>query len=305
MNLGELGVQAHLDRPIGFFDDDAAAAHGPPTARTIARLASRLEDLGYSALWAPEGFGRNAFVSSSWLLANTRRLIIATGIATIYGRDAIATASAMHALNEQSGGRFLLGLGVSHREVLTMRGTSEVPKPVPAMRAYLEAMAKLSYTSAPPPEKPLVVVAALRDRMMELAGQCADGAYTTSVTPEHTARARGILGPGKLLCVGQRLILEEDPGAARTIARAEIGVHLALENYRNHWRLLGFSDEDMAGGGSDRLIDSLVAWGDEAALRRRIQDHRDAGADHVCVRPIGPEGVFDMRVLERLAPSPA
>ena len=305
MKLGKLGVQANFERQIAFFENDTAVAKGLPTAATMARLAVRLEELGYAAVWSPEGFGRNPFVASSWLLANTSRLIVATGIATIYGRDPVASATAMHALNEQSGGRFLLGLGVSHGEVLTMRGMTEVPKPLGAMSSYLDAMGKLAYASAPAPEKPLVVLAALRDRMMALAARAADGAYTSSSTPGHTARARGILGPGKLLCVGQRVILEENPVIARKLARADMHVHVGLENYRNHWRELGFSDEDWLEGGSDRLIDSLVAWGDEAKLRRLIQEHHDAGADHVCIRPITTGGALDMRVLERLAPGRA
>ena len=228
--------------------------------------------------------------------------MVASGIASIYARDAHACAAAMNGLNEQSGGRFILGLGVSHRKVVEGRRGHEYSKPLAAMRSYLDAMAGAPYHSVPPPEPPTVVLAALRSKMVELSGERAAGAHTYNVTPAHTARARQILGPGKLLCVEQKLVLEADPAAARTIGRAELAVYFGFENYLNSWRELGFGDDDFAGGGSDRLIDSIIGWGDETALRRRIQDHLDAGASHVCVKPVGPDNSTDMRIVEMLAP---
>jgi probable F420-dependent oxidoreductase len=177
-------------------------------------------------------------------------------------------------------------------------------KPVASMRAYLEAMGRAYYMAAPPAEKPPTVVAALGPRMLELSAELADGAHTYNVDPEHTAAARARIGAGKLLCVEQKVLLESDPVKARAIARATLGVYLGLANYQNAWRGMGFGEDDWSGGGSDRLVDALVAWGDEAALHARIQAHWDAGADHVCIQPLAEQGFgfFDMATLERMAP---
>lgn len=302
MKLGKLGVWVVLDGPIGFFEDDKSADLGRATAPRIAAFAQRVEELGYGAIWLPDGFGRDSFVASALLLASTSELVAATGISSIYSRDTVATAAAARALNEWSGGRFILGLGVSHAPAVEgMRG-HDYTKPVSTMRAYLEGMAQAPYNAAPPAEQTPVLLAALRGKMLELARDKADGAHPFNVTPQHTAQARGILGPGKLLCVEQKLILETDPAKARAIGRAELELYLGLENYLNSWRAMGFSDADFANGGSDHLIDSIIAWGDENALRKRIDEHLDAGADHVCIKPVGPDNSTDMRIVELLAP---
>lgn len=302
MQLGKLGVAVATDGPIGFFEHAESAALGPASAQRLASFAKRVEELGYSCLWMPEGFGRDSFVCSSWLLANTSQLRVATGIASIYSRDAMAASAAANALNEQSGGRFIMGLGVSHRRAVEDVRGHAYSQPVATMRAYLDAIDEAPYMAAAPAHKPHIVLAALRPKMLELAGQRASGALTTYVTPAHSARARGILGAGKTLCVGQKLVLETDPVAARRIARAELAIYLDLDNYLNLWRDLGFGDDDFTNGGSDRLIDSIFGWGDDVALRRSIQEHLDAGADHVCIKPIGPDNATDMRILELLAP---
>lgn len=302
MKLGKLGVWVVLDGPIGFFEDDKSADLGRATAPRIAAFAQRVEELGYGAIWLPDGFGRDSFVASALLLASTSELVAATGISSIYSRDTVATAAAARALNEWSGGRFILGLGVSHAPAVEgMRG-HDYTKPVSTMRAYLEGMAQAPYNAAPPAEQTPVLLAALRGKMLELARDKADGAHPFNVTPQHTAQARGILGPGKLLCVEQKLILETDPAKARAIGRAELELYLGLENYLNSWRAMGFGDADFANGGSDHLIDSIIAWGDENALRKRIDEHLDAGADHVCIKPVGPDNSTDMRIVELLAP---
>jgi probable F420-dependent oxidoreductase len=274
------------------------------TASAAAEFAHKVESWGYSALWLPEAVGRNVLVHASWLLAKTSRLIVATGIANIYARDAMAMASARIALNEQSGGRFLLGAGVSHSYFVEgMRG-HEYGKPVATMRAYLEAM-NSAYCIAPKPaEPPRTVIAALGPRMLELAASHADGAHPYNVTPEHTAQARAILGPDKWLCPDQKVLLESNPGKARAAARKTLGIYLTLPNYRNNWLRQGFTEEDLAGEGSDRFIDAMVAWGDEHAIRERLQQHLDAGADQVCINSLRPDGVMapDERVLEMLAP---
>src|SRR5262249_23308042 len=203
----------------------------------------------------------------------TTKLVVASGIANIYARDAMAMASAQRGLNEQSNDRFLLGVGVSHAPtVSTLRG-HVYGKPVATMRAYLQAMRVATYAAPSPPQPPPTVIAALGPRMLALAAELADGAHPYNVPPEHTAEARGILGMGKLVCTEQMVVLETNPSEARRIARAGLSRYLQLENYVNNWRRLGFGDDDLAGGGSNRFLDANVAWGDEAAIRARIQEH--------------------------------
>jgi probable F420-dependent oxidoreductase len=289
MELGKLGVWTGMDGM------SAAAA---------AAFAKRVEERGYSALWIPEGRGRNALVLASWLLSNTERLVVATGIANIYARDPVAMASGERALAEQSGGRFLLGVGVSHRPSVEGRGHA-YGRPVATMRAYLQAMRAAPYGAPQPAERPLTVVAALGPRMLALSAELADGAHPYNTAPEHTAKARSILGPGKLLCPEVWVLLETDGAKARAAARQALSRYMQLENYVNGWRRQGFGDADLAGGGSDRFVDAMVAWGDETAIRARIRQHWDAGADHVCIQPINPPGsreLVDERVLDLLAP---
>ena len=292
MELSKLGVWAGMD---GFTAPEAAA------------FARRVEEWGYGVLWFPEATGRNSFVTAAWLLANTTRLIVATGIANIYARDWVATASAQKALNEQSGGRFLLGLGVSHVPLVEGFRGQHYGKPVATMRAYLEGMKRARYIAPPPPEPPKTVIAALGPKMLALAAEQADGAHPYNVTPEHTAEARGILGAGKLLCPEQKILGETDPAKARATAREALAIYLSLPNYVNNWKRLGFTDADFANGGSDRLVDANVAWGDDAAIRARIQAHWDAGADHVCIQALGGSGTPmpnpDEGVLKRFAPA--
>lgn len=288
MRLTKLGVWAATD---GF------------SAAEAATFAKRVEAWGYGALWTPEAVGREVFSASAWLLANTTRLIVASGIANIYARDSFAAAAAQKGLNEQSGDRFLLGLGVSHIPLVKDMRQHEYGKPVATMRAYLEGMAAAPYRSVPPQSPPQTVLAALGPKMLELAGERADGAHPYNVPPEHTREAREILGPNKLLCVEQAAILGTDGSQARALARQFLEMYMGLPNYVNNWRRLGFSDPDFAGGGSDRLVDAVVAWGDEKAIRKRIDEHWQAGADHVCVQAIGASGRPDERLLQMLAPN--
>jgi probable F420-dependent oxidoreductase len=290
MELGRLGVWTAMDGM---------------TAAAGAAFAKRVEAWGYQALWLPEGRGRNALVQSAWLLANTDKLIVATGIANIYARDPMAMANGQRGLAEQSGGRFLLGLGVSHRPIVEgMRGHN-YGTPVATMRAYVTAMRNTPYPAPPPPEPPPTILAALGPRMMALAAEITDGAHPYNTTPEHTAEARRILGPGKLLCPEVWVLLESDAAKARAAARDALSRYLQLENYVNAWRRQGFGDDELAGGGSNRFLDAMVAWGGEAAIRERLRQHWDAGADHVCIQPISPPGspqTGDDRLLELLAP---
>ncbi|MCP5178588.1 MAG: TIGR03620 family F420-dependent LLM class oxidoreductase [Pseudomonadales bacterium] len=277
MELGRLGVWYFLD---GLPAPEAAAA------------AQRIEALGYGTLWIPESVGRNPLVHASWLLANTRRLNIATGIANIYHREPGVTLSGQLTLAEQSGGRFLLGLGVSHKPMVEgVRGLA-YGAPVPTMRTYLERMAASPYTGIRPAEPPPTVIAALGPKMLELAATKAQGAHPYFTSPDHTAMARKVMGKGPLLCVEQKVILETDAGKARELARPVAKIYLGLPNYRNNWLRMGLTEADLENGGSDRFIDATFAWGNTDAIRRRLQEHLDAGADHVCVQPVNPNGVF-------------
>jgi probable F420-dependent oxidoreductase len=252
----------------------------------------------------PESRGRDVMVHSSWLLANTSKLIVAPGIANIYARDAMSMANGQRALAEQSGGRFLLGVGVSHvPSVEGVRGHT-YGKPIATMRGYLDAMNAAPYGAPQPAEKPLTILAALRPRMLALSASHADGAHPYCVTPEHTHKAREILGPGKLLCPEVWVLLETDRAKARALGREALANYLRLENYLNNWRWLGYSEDDLTGGGSDRLIDENVAWGDENKIRARLQQYWDAGADHICIQAISPDGGRkpDEKVLALLAP---
>jgi probable F420-dependent oxidoreductase len=291
MKLGKLGV---------FAMTDAMAA---PAS---AAFAKRLEDWGYSALWIGDGYGRDVLVQSSWLLANTSKLILASGIASLYARDAMAMVMAQNTLAEQSGGRFILGIGVSHDRVVEGTRGHVYGKPLATMGAYLDAMERVKYHAVPPPERPFVLLAALGPKMLALAGERTDGAMPFCVTPAHTARARAILGPDKLLCPEQKLLLEPDPEKARATARRVLALYLALTNYRNNLLSLGYSEDDLANGGSDRLVDDLVGWGGEAELRARVQAHWDAGADHVCILAVPPDPqnqLPDERVFDLLSPA--
>lgn len=292
MQLGKLGVW--------YFTETLTAAQA-------AEAAQRIESLGYGAFWIPEAIGRHPFAHAAWLLAKTERLVVATGIANIYARDAAATAAAQKTLAEQSGGRFLLGLGVSHRPMVEGVRGHVYASPVATMRAYLERMEKAPYAAFPPAEAPPTVLAALGPKMLELAATKTKGAHPYFTTPEHTAMARKTMGPDAWLCVEQKVLLETDPAKARNLARLTAGIYLGLENYRNNWKRLGFADSDFANGGSDRFIDATVAWGDVSVLQKRVRAHLDAGASHVCIQPINPSGqpVPDWKVLEALAPGRA
>ena len=246
--------------------------------------AREIESLGFAAAWIPESLGsKEAFAHSAILLAGTERLVIATGIANIYARDPMGMANGAKALGEAYAGRFVLGIGVSHAPSVETRG-SAYGKPLETMRTYLDAMLAAQY-AAPEPDPPVpVVLAALGPRMLELAAERTDGAHPYFVPVEHTVEARKHLGPEPFLGVEQAAVLTTDREAGIRIARAFAKNYLALPNYANNLRRLGWSDDDLAGEGSERLIDAVVPVGDVDAIVRRVRDHLDAGADHVCVQ---------------------
>ena len=290
MELGRLGVWTFIDAMA---------------APQVAAFAKRIEGQGYSMLWLPEAIGRDPFAMLGYLAAHTERLILATGIANIYARDAVTMRALQQTMGELSGGRFVLGLGVSHARLVTGVRGHDYGKPVTTMRNYLEAMGKALYQAPGPAAEVPVLLAALRRNMLRLAAESASGAHPYLVPPEHTARAREILGPDPILAPEQMLLLETDASQARAVARANLRVYLGLPNYQNNLREYGFEDRDFQDGGSDRLVDAVVAWGDEDVLRARIQAHWDAGADHVCIQPFRSDGQPGPceRTLELLAPA--
>ena len=289
MELGKLGVWCFTDTL---------------TPAQLTELAQHTERLGYGALWYVEAFGYESFSLGSFLLNQTETLIIASGIANIYARDATAAKQGQHSLAKFFGGRFLLGLGVSHTSMVEDARGHRYGKPMATMRAYLDAMEKAAFIAPVLEEPPPMVLAALGPKMIELAAARTAGAFPYNVTPEHTARARAIVGPDKWLCVEQKVLLVSDPGKAREVARQAMALYMPMPNYRNNWQRLGFSEADLADGGSDRFLDSMVAWGDESVIQQRIQEHFDAGANHVCIQALHPEGqpLPDLNALTALAP---
>jgi probable F420-dependent oxidoreductase len=253
-------------------------------AAKMQEAAAELEELGYGAIWFGEATGREALTQAGLLLAATKKIAVATGIANIYARDPFAMAAGQKTLAEAYPGRFLLGLGVSHIPLVEKLRGHRYEKPVSTMRAYLDAMDQAPYQGVPPSAKPWRVLAALGPKMLELAAERADGAHPYNVSPEHTAQARGILGKGPYLCPEQAVVLETDPTKARKIGRDFLAIYLGLPNYTNNFLRLGFDESDLKSGGSDRLIDSIIAWGDLNAVRNRIRAHQTAGADHVCIQ---------------------
>jgi probable F420-dependent oxidoreductase len=273
-------------------------------ARQAQELAVELEELGYGAVWLPEVAGRDVFVHMALLLSATTNLIGATGIANIWGRDAVAMAGAVKGLTEAFPERVLVGLGVSHQPLVEGLRGHNYDKPLTAMRTYLERFDASPYSAFRPTTPVRRVLAALGPKMLELSADKADGAHPYFTPPEHTALARQTLGPGPLLCPEQAVLLESDPERARLIGRAYCSVYTRLPNYANNLRRLGFTDDDLENGGSDRLVDAIVSWGGVEEITARVKAHFDAGADHVCVQmlPDSPRGVPVEQWRELAAP---
>ncbi|HET6509074.1 MAG TPA: TIGR03620 family F420-dependent LLM class oxidoreductase [Baekduia sp.] len=253
-----------------------------PHAETV-ELARLVESLGYGALWFKEDFGRDGLAAASVLLAATERLVIANGVASMYARDAVAMRSAQRVLGEAHPGRHLLGVGVSHAAHVEARG-QRYGSPVDTATRYLQTMREAAFISPEPAVPTLTLLAALGPRMLDVAARHADGVHAFGITPGHTRAVRAALGPDAFLAPVAPVVLDDDVERGRVTARAYVGLLAGLENYRRAWRRLGFGDEDLAGGGSDRLVDALVAVGDEDVVSARVAAHQDAGADHVAIQ---------------------
>lgn len=276
------------------------------TLDEVDEAVEHTERMGYSAFWHPEVFRHEPFCLASRMLSRTEKLIIATGVTNIYIRDPYAARSGQNMLTKLFGGRYLLGLGVSHATAAVYRGY-EYGSPLAKMSDYLDRMDGAGRVIPELEESMPTVLAALGPKMIALAGERTSGAHPYNVTPDHTAMARGILGPDKWLCVEQKVMLETDSGTAREAAREHMAAFLVKANYRNAWLRMGFSEDDINDGGSDRFIDAMVAWGDESVVRQRIQEHWDAGASHVCIQAIDAATPLkpDLNALSVLAPEPA
>lgn len=285
--LGKVGVWSFL------------ASSAPAVVERQVAIA--IEQLGYGTIWFGEApTSKEAFTHAATLLACTDRIQVATGIANIYGRDAVAAANGAATLADAWPGRFVLGLGVSHAPLVQPRG-HDYGKPVATMRSYLEAMDQTKI-GVPLPEAPPRVLAALRPKMLELSRDRAQGAHTYFTTPEHTARARAVLGEEPILAAELAVVVERDAEKARATGREYAATYLGLSNYLNHLRELGFSDKDFENGGSDNLIDAVVPWGDPDTIAEHVRAHHEAGADHVCVQAVAPTIEEQAEHLRLLAP---
>jgi probable F420-dependent oxidoreductase len=266
MDLGRVGVWTRELRT------------GEEGARRDA--AAQLEELGYGALWFPGGHGDDSMDCARIVLDATRRVTVATGITNIWTEPADEVAAKHAELAERYDHRFLLGVGISHRAPMDRIKEGMYDKPFSAMVAYLD---ELDAAPAPPPADERVI-AALGPRMLRLSAERAAGTHPYLSVPAHTRDAREAVGPGKHVAPEQGIVLETDPARARELARGFVERYLTLPNYFRQWLRYGFTEDDLRDGGSDRLVDALIAWGDEETIAARVQEHLDAGADHVCVQ---------------------
>ena len=282
MALGRLGVWYSTDKLNG---------------GQLADLVRAVEGNGYSAFWYPESRGYESMSLAAYLLSKSDRLTIGSSIANIYARDSFTARRATISLNEWYGRRFILGVGVSHIPMVEGVRGHRYDKPIPAMRAYLEGLARDGGGDLP------VVVAALGPKMLALSAEMSRGAVPYNVTPKHTAQAATILGPNRILAVEQKVTIETDSIKARELGRKELARYMVLPNYRNNWLRIGFSEDDLANGGSDRFIDAMCLWGDVETVKKGLRAHFAAGATHVCLQPVHADGDFAARdrVLAALA----
>jgi probable F420-dependent oxidoreductase len=270
VDIGRVGIWQ------GVFD-----AHPTPVVQEAARL---IEELGFGAVWIPEAVGRDPFVSAAMVLQGTERLPVATGIANIYARDPMTMANAQKTVAEAFPNRFLLGLGVSHGHLVEGIRKHDYSKPYSHMVEYLDRMDSALFMAKGPDQDPGRLLAALGPKMLQLSAVKANGAHPYFTTPEHTAIARTEMGADALLAPEQMCVLSTDPGEARRIARKGMKIYLGLPNYWNNLLRLGFVEADRENGGTDRLVDAIVAWGTPQQVADRVKQHHDAGANHVCVQ---------------------
>jgi probable F420-dependent oxidoreductase len=264
--------------------------------------AAEIESLGYGALWVPEGSSsRDIFAHLSLLLGATERIAVASGIANVTARQPEVMAAGLRTLADAEPDRLVAGIGIGHEYSTESRGF-DWDRPLSRMRAYLDEVDAAK--SVPCPVEPRRLLAALGDRMLRLSAERALGAHTYFVPVSHTARARAVLGPEPVLAVEQGVVFGDDPSGSRRIAHDWAREYLELPNYANNLRRLGFSDDDVAGGGSEAVIDATFALGGVDAVAARVREHLEAGADHVCIQVIsGSEDDACMPQIRALAPA--
>ncbi len=267
MKLGRLGVWYPVDKL---------------NAAQLKAFVGLVETTGYAALWYPESRGYESFAVAGYMLSHSENLIVGSSIASLYARDAFTARRGMITLNALHGDRFIFGLGVSHKPMVEGIRGHDYGKPVPVMRAYLDALQGKEEGALQWP----VALAALGPLMLKLSRDRTLGALPYNVTPAHTAEAKAILGPDKMLAVEQKVCLETNPIRARELGRAELLRYMTLDNYRNNWLRLGFTEAELSNGGSDRFIDAMVLHGDAAAIKAGLREHFSAGATHVCLQPV-------------------
>ncbi|MGH7933179.1 MAG: TIGR03620 family F420-dependent LLM class oxidoreductase, partial [Candidatus Binataceae bacterium] len=238
------------------------ASLGPLPAPATLEFARTVEKSGYTTLWMPEGGGgRDPFAHAAYLLSHSERLVVATGIANIWARDPLAMSSAANTVAELSGGRFILGIGVSHKPAVIDRGHS-YDRPYSYMKEYLPKLKSALYRAAPPKGEVPILIAALHPKMLELAAAQTKGTHPYFVPPEHTAKVRAQIGPAPWVCVEQTVVLEADAARARAAARRFMTNYVPrLPNYTNNLKALGWGDTEFEHGCSVRLVDAIVAWG--------------------------------------------
>ncbi|MGD9600790.1 MAG: TIGR03620 family F420-dependent LLM class oxidoreductase [Gammaproteobacteria bacterium] len=288
MRFGKLGVFTFTDTM---------------SPQELAELATRLEALGYSTLWYPEAYNYEAFAIGGFLLSHSQKLIVGSGIANIYARDPAAAAMGHNSLNAFHGNRFVLGLGVSHAPLVSDLRGHEYQKPVATMRAYLDGMERTWAATGSAPAAKQVVLAALGPQMSRLAAERTLGSFPYNITPDQVALSRAVMGPASAVICEQKVCLCSDPVTARKVARAALSVYLPLPNYYRNWFRLGFDESDLQNGGSDRLMEAMVYWGDAAQIKSRLQQYFDRGADQVVIQPLRVDGAPgpDWAALEALA----
>jgi probable F420-dependent oxidoreductase len=251
--------------------------------------AAELEELGYSALWLG-GSPRGDLLIPESVLDATKNLVVGTSIVNVWSEPADVVSASYQRIAAKHPDRFLLGIGAGHRELVG----EAYQRPYEKLVEYLDELDV-------PADR--TVLAALGPRVLRLAAERTAGAIPYLVTPEHTARAREILGPDRLLAPEQKVVLETDPDAARTLGRRVLKLYLSLPNYTNNLLRLGFTEEDFAAGGSDRLVDALICWGEPERIAARLREHHTAGADHVAIQVVSPEGKHSQEAFRRLAPA--
>ena len=275
MKFGKYGVFAFTD---------------PLDQKGLSELCKRSEEMGYSTLWYPEAFNYETFALGGYLLSQSNKLIVASGIANIYARDPAASVMGCNSLNALYDGRFVLGLGVSHAPLVSDVRGHEYAKPVATMRKYLEGMDSAWEAFGGAPQEKQLVLAALGPNMSKLSAEKTLGTFPYNITPDQVKLSRDAMGPQGLIFCEQKVCVTDDPQKAREVARAALSPYMPLPNYYKNWFRLGFDESDLKDGGSDRLMDAMVLWGDAETVKTKLNQYLENGADQVVIQALRADG---------------